>query len=76
MKKALVILYREATEAGLEFALVGNIHDEIQAQVREDHAERFGEIAADSVRKAGEHFGLRCPLKGTYAVGLTWRETH
>lgn len=76
MKKALVILYNQAKTEGLEFALVGNIHDEIQAQVREDHAERFGEIAADSVRLAGEHFNLRCPLAGSYAVGLTWRDTH
>ena len=76
MKRALVIATNEAKGAGLEFQWVGNIHDEFQAEVREDHAEQFAVIAATSVRQAGEYYNLRCPTKGTSVVGDNWGETH
>jgi DNA polymerase I-like protein with 3'-5' exonuclease and polymerase domains len=80
MKKALVILYDACLalgwKHGVEFAFVANVHDEFQAEVREDLAEQFGKLASDAIRLAGEAFGLKCPLAGAYAIGSNWAETH
>ena len=76
MKQALVILDDYATRWKLDYKFVGNIHDEFQVEVREDHAERFGSLAASCIEAAGIHFKLRCPLAGEFKVGNNWAETH
>lgn len=76
MKKALCILDDYATQWGLDYEYLGNIHDEWQVQVREDQAEAFGRLATASIEAAGVHFNLRCQLAGEYKVGNTWAETH
>ena len=76
MKQALVLLDQSATDAGLDYKIVGNIHDEIQAEVLEEHADAFGKLAVTAIEEAGEHFSLRCPTTGEYKVGNNWSETH
>jgi DNA polymerase I-like protein with 3'-5' exonuclease and polymerase domains len=76
MKQALVILDDFAQRNKLVYGFVGNIHDEIQAEVLEAHAERFGRLADASIAAAGEVLGFRCPLAGAHAVGDHWGETH
>jgi len=76
MKKALTILDDCATIEGLDYKFVGNIHDEYQTEVLKEHAERFGVLAVDAIKQAGQEFEMRCPLDGEYKVGLTWAETH
>ena len=76
MKQALVMLNDMATNAALDYKFVGNIHDEIQAEVHEDDAVMFAAFAETAMRLAGEHFTLRCPLAGTATIGNNWMETH
>lgn len=76
MKKALQILYFWAVERKLNFKLVGNIHDEIQAEVAEEHADLFGKLAVSAIVEAGEQLNMRCPLDGEYQIGNSWAETH
>ena len=76
MKQALVFLDRAAKEAGLDFKMVGNIHDEFQAEVRDDHCEVYGKLAVQAIIDAGTHFNLRCPLDAEFKVGRSWAETH
>lgn len=80
MKQALVIAYRECSRRGWvhgrEYGFTANVHDEFQAEVREDLAESFGALCADAIRLAGEHFGLLCPLSGAFGVGKNWAQTH
>jgi DNA polymerase I-like protein with 3'-5' exonuclease and polymerase domains len=81
MKKALVImddLFQTDLKLtpGQDYEFVGNIHDEVQIETTEEHAEDIGRSAAESIRLAGEHFNFRCPLAGNYAIGKTWAETH
>ena len=71
-----MLLDEAAKDAGLDYKIVGNIHDEIQAEVLEAHTEYFGELAVMAIEKAGEHFNLRCPTTGEYKVGNNWSETH
>ena len=76
MKKALVILDERAQARGIDYKLIGNIHDEIQSEVATEQAEVFGKLAVESIKEAGVSFELRCPLDGEYQVGDTWAETH
>lgn len=76
MKQALVNLYRMAKAQGIRFKFVGNIHDEIQAEVHESEAEKFGKLAVYALRKAGEDLGFRIPIDGKYKIGNNWSETH
>ena len=76
MKQALVNLNRTARARKMDFKFVGNIHDEIQTEVAEKHADTFGRLAAYSVAKAGKDFNLRCPLAGEYKIGPNWSATH
>ena len=76
MKKALCLLDEYATIWGLDYHIIGNIHDEIQTEVREDQAEQFGRLATSCVEAAGLFYKLNCPLAGDYKVGNTWADTH
>lgn len=80
MKRALVILKEDLDALGWthgnEYGFIANIHDEYEAEVREDLAETFGVVAAESIRKAGLAFNLKCPLAGAWASGHNWAETH
>tara|TARA_R110002012_G_scaffold19113_2_gene69422 strand:- start:144 stop:1811 length:1668 start_codon:yes stop_codon:yes gene_type:complete len=76
MKKSLTILDEYAKIYGIDYKFVGNIHDEFQAEVREDQAEKFGWLAVECIKAAGIKFNLRCPLDGEYKVGKTWADTH
>ena len=79
MKKALVLLNdtiaTSKTLAG-RVAFVLNVHDEFQMETDPEIAEQVGQLAADSIRLAGEHFNLGCPLAGAYDIGRNWAETH
>ena len=76
MKQALVNLHRFATAQKIDFRIVGNIHDEIQTEVAEKDAVRFGKLAVYAMTKAGEDFNLTIPLAGEYKIGNSWKETH
>ena len=76
MKKALVLFERHLLREKLFFKLVANVHDEIQIETKPEMADIVGKLAVQSIREAGEHFQLRCPLDGEYKYGRTWRDTH
>jgi len=90
MKKALIILFNDLIEMGFVpdcvtgqmardneiIGFVANVHDEFQMEVPEHLAEEIGELAAEAIRRAGEAFGLRCPLAGAFDVGLCWADSH
>lgn len=71
MKQAAVA----ARQAGA--ALVAHVHDEMEAEVMNaKEAPEVGKALAESIRKAGESFSLRCPLEGAFKIGRTWYDTH
>ena len=76
MKKALCLLDEYATIWGIDYNFIGNIHDEIQTEVREEKAEVFGRLATSCVQAAGTFYNLNCPLAGDYKVGDSWADTH
>lgn len=82
MKKALTIFGRKHWDAYHKWhnwAFCANVHDEVQMEVEDDGLgwpEYIGKEFADAIRLAGEAFGLRCPLAGSFDVGTTWADTH
>ena len=76
MKQALVYTNGMARAQKLDFAFVGNIHDEIQAEVLDTHTEKYGRIAVRAIEMAGQHFNMRCPTTGEFKVGQNWSQTH
>jgi len=80
MKEATVLFWNNASDAGYvpgkDFALVAHVHDEFQIAARPDIAEDIGRIGKESIEKAGENLGLRCPVTGSYDIGDNWAETH
>lgn len=59
-----------------DFAMSAWVHDEIQVAVREEVAERVGEIAVATITEVTDIFNFKCPLTGEYDVGDNWAETH
>jgi len=76
MKKALVLLDEYARLHGITYNFIGNIHDEVQTEVRADQAHQFGRLAVQCMVAAGEQLQFRCPLDAEYKVGVNWAETH
>lgn len=80
MKKALVMLDAALQLSGLvpgqDYEFVANVHDEWQIEARPEVAEFVGQTAAESIRRAGDAFGFRCPLAGQFSIGRTWADTH
>ena len=76
MKKALCLLVEYANLHKIDYKIIGNIHDEIQTEVKAKDAERFGRLATACVEAAGLHYKLNCPLAGEYKIGDSWADTH
>jgi DNA polymerase I-like protein with 3'-5' exonuclease and polymerase domains len=76
MKQAVVILHKKLRKSKIDFKMVVNCHDEWQIETTPEAAELVGKLGVDSIREAGEHFNMRCPLTGEYKIGESWRDTH
>jgi DNA polymerase I-like protein with 3'-5' exonuclease and polymerase domains len=80
MKMAVVLFNREIRKRGWfqsgAVRQVAFVHDEIQSIVREDLVEEVKQLKVECIRKAGEHFGLRCPTDGDAKHGNSWGDTH
>lgn len=80
MKVATNLAVKYAADEGLvedeDWALVGHIHDEFQAECRPEVADLLGGIFVSAIKGAGVWLGMNIPLDGEYLVGKTWRATH
>ena len=59
-----------------DYAMSAWVHDEIQVAVREDLAQKVGEIAVLTIQRVTEVFNFQCPLDGEFNIGNSWAETH
>lgn len=79
MKKALVLFdacITDDQELNGKVNYLANVHDEVQLECPPEVAQRVGQLFADCIFRAGEHYRFRCPLRGAYEVGANWAETH
>lgn len=76
MKVALCYLRKWIAQHNVDAKLVGNFHDEFQADVAEKDVELYGRLAVQSIKQAGQYLRLSCPMDAEYQVGNSWAETH
>jgi len=76
MKYYLVELDRRLSEQGLDYKFVGNIHDEVQMEVKEEHAELASKIAVECFKTVEKQLNWRCQLDGESKIGNNWEDTH
>ena len=78
MKHTLLRWTTQARKVGINFKLVGFIHDEYQTEVigTREEAEELGKIQADCMLEVGEDLGFKIPTPGSYDVGNNWLDTH
>ena len=76
MKHAMVILDELIRSNQLHSVKVLDMHDEAQYECLPHEAELHGELAVESIIRAGVNLGLNCPLDAEYSVGRNWSETH
>lgn len=77
MKQAAVYIKQMCVREGLDVVKVGDIHDEHQYDVANEHVARFTEyVLPRAFRAAGEYFDYRLPIDCDSKVGKTWAETH
>ena len=78
MKHSLLKWHDRARQEGINFKMVGFIHDEYQVEVTgtEEEARLLGKIQSDCMLETGEDLGFRIPTPGSYDIGKNWAETH
>jgi len=79
IKMATVILHKKLKEKDYDkdtCTMVAHVHDELQLQCKSAYATEVGELAVQSIKDAGTHFNLRCPLDAEFKIGSNWADTH
>ena len=78
MKHSLLKWHDKARQEGINFKMVGFIHDEYQVEVigTKEEAKRLGQIQADCMLETGQELGFKIPTPGSYDIGKNWAETH
>lgn len=78
MKHTLINFHTKARAEGINFKMVGFIHDEYQIEVigTKEEAEHMGNLVATTMTQTGEDLGFRIPTPGSYEVGRNWLDTH
>lgn len=59
-----------------QYGICANVHDEWQVEADPAISDHAAVLMADSIRLAGEHFDLKCPLAGKSTIGPNWAATH
>lgn len=77
MKKAAILTNNQIVRKRLDVIKVGDIHDEWQNDVLNEHVEEFTKVVCPtSFAASGEFFRYRIPIACDSKVGLTWAQTH
>ena len=78
MKHTLLRWHDIARKEGINFKMVGFIHDEYQVEVigTKEEAEQLGKIQAQAMLDVGQELGFKIPTPGSYDIGKNWAETH
>lgn len=78
MKHTLINFHKKARAEGINFKMVGFIHDEYQIEVTgtREEAEHMGNLVATTMTETGVDLGFRIPTPGSYDIGRNWLDTH
>jgi len=76
MTYSRVLLDKWVREEGLDVIKVIDYHDEAEAEVSPEHAERYAELAVKSIIQTGIDLKLNLPLDAEAKIGKTWADVH
>jgi DNA polymerase I-like protein with 3'-5' exonuclease and polymerase domains len=76
MKVVLCYIDSAVKSKKIDVTFVGNIHDEVQAEVAEKDISMYNSIVHWAFNKTTQFLNLRCPLAGEVQSGESWAETH
>ena len=76
MKYYLVELNERLKENSLDYKFVGNIHDEVQIEIRECDAEFGARLAEEAFITTTNILNFKCKLEGEAKLGDSWADTH
>ena len=76
MKYVLVEMDKVFKEKGYDYKFVGNIHDEVQIEVKEVEAEMVAKDAEAVFIEVGKQIGMRIKMEGEAKIGNNWYDTH
>jgi len=76
MKVVLCCLDKKIKDNQADVTFVGNIHDEVQAEVAKDWIMWYTNSVSKAFQEATKILNLRCPLEGEVIEGQDWSETH
>lgn len=78
MKHTLINFHKKARAEGINFKMVGFIHDEYQIEVigTREEADHMGKLVANTMAETGVDLGFRIPTPGSYDIGKNWLDTH
>ena len=74
MKLAKTLLWNSMDKS--KSAIVLDVHDEWQAECDPEYADEWGQLACDSITKAGNILGFNIKMEGEYKKGNNWKDTH
>lgn len=75
-KQWMVEIKRQCQQENIEYHQVAWVHDELQSEVRHEHAERFAVIAVEAARRVTDVFKMRCPMDAEAKLGYNWYQCH
>ena len=75
-KVVCIAIHRKIQERMLDAHIVGNFHDETQAEVREEDIDDYKEIIKEAEEEVNQMFGFEIPMKLEPETGSNWAETH
>ena len=76
VKTALLFANKSVQYKGLDAKQIIFYHDEVEYEVREDHAEEVKEIVEQSFPQSSKFFNLNVPLVGEGKLGKSWFDVH
>jgi DNA polymerase I-like protein with 3'-5' exonuclease and polymerase domains len=76
VKTALLFANKQINYRGLDAKQIIFYHDEVEYEVREDHAEECKEIVEKSFPQSSKFFKLNVPLVGEGKLGKSWYAVH
>jgi len=76
MKQAKILVDQRARKERLDFLWSGDIHDEWQVDVLNDHIEKFIGVCLQAFNDAGKLFNYNVPIDGDAKIGKAWGQTH
>lgn len=76
VKTALLFANKSIQYKNLDAKQIIFYHDEVEYEVREDHAEECKEIVEKSFPQASKFYNLNVPLIGEGKLGKSWFDVH